>query len=167
MVFVLLALCALPLLSVILFIAKFALKLSFSVGKVVLVLFVLWFAIGFATGGLQQTLDNLGKPYVSTDEQGVVHYTGAFSVGEIDIAKHVTDSRLVRVEINAAFSKVDVKVPDNCIVRFAGRGLLTQLLINENGEFVAFGQTDRVIGSGNTIVELTVNSGIAIIRIVH
>ncbi len=167
MVFVLLALAALPLISIALFILKIVLRLSFSVGKVLLVLFAVWLVISFATGGLQETLNHLGKPYVSQDDQGVVHYTGAFSAGELNVAEYVTDSRLIKVEINCAFSKVDVKVPDNCIVRLNGKGFITQLLINEDGEFVAFGETETVIGTGDTIVELVINSGCASVRIIH
>jgi hypothetical protein len=167
MVFVLLALCALPLLSIVLFLVKIVLRLSFSVGKVLLVLLVVWLIIGFATGGIQETIDHLGKPYVNQDEQGVVHYTGAFSTGQLDVGKYTAKNKLVEVEINCAFSKVDVKVPDNCIVRLNGRGLLTQLLVGQNNEFVAFGEKEAVFGSGDTIVELKINSGLAIVRIVH
>jgi energy-coupling factor transporter transmembrane protein EcfT len=167
MVFILLALTALPLLSVVLFIAKIVLRLSFSVGKVLLVLFAVWVVVGLATGGLQQTLDHLGKPYISQDEQGVVRYTAAFSAGSIDAGDYVNESRLVRIEINCAFSKVDVHVPQNCIVRLVGRGFLTRQLIGEDGGFIAFGETDRVFGTGDTIVELVVNSGAASIRIIH
>lgn len=167
MVFILLALAALPLISIALFVLKIVLRLSFSVGKVLLVLFALWLVVGFATGGLQETMDHLGKPYVSQDDQGVVHYTGAFSAGELDVADYTTTDHLIKVEINCAFSKVDITVPDNCIVRLNGRGFITQLLINENGEFVTFGETETIFGTGDTIVELVINSGCSSVRITH
>ncbi len=167
MVLVLLALCALPLLSLVLFVAKIVLKLSFSVGKVLLVVFVVWLVIGFATGGIQQTLNHLGKPYVSQDEKGVVHYTGAFSTGEMNVGNYTSNKNLIQVEINCAFSKVDIHVPKNCIVKLNGKGLLTQLLIGSSNEFVAFGEKEVVLGTGSTIVELTVNSGISSVRIIY
>ncbi len=167
MVFVLLALCALPLISIVLFIAKIVLKLSFSIGKVLVVLFAIWLIIGFATGGIQDTISHLGKPYVTQDEKGVVHYTGAFSTGEMNVGSYASSSNLIKVEINCALSKVDIHVPKNCIVKLNGKGLLTQLLIGSSNEFVAFGEKEVVLGTGSTIVELTVNSGISIVRIVY
>ena len=167
MVFVLLALCALPLLSVILFVAKLVLRLSFSVGKILLVLFAAWLVIGFLTGGIQQTMDNLGKPSIKADEQGIVHYIGAFSSGELDLSVYDRGTHHIQAEINCALSKVTIRVPKDCVVKFNGRGLLTQLLIGSNGEFVTFGEKETVLGTGSTLVELTVNSGLSSVCIVY
>ncbi len=164
MVFVLLALLALPILGLVLFLVKTLLKLSFSVGKILLVLLVIWLIIGIATGGLKQTIDNLGKPYISQDEAGVVHYTGAFSSGELDLRQY-TGEQLIKVDVNCALSSVTVIVPEDCVVKLKRQSALSQIQIEEQDEFVAFGEEERVLGSGSTIVELTVRTGLAKVRI--
>ena len=119
---------------------------------------------GIATGGLKQTIDNLGKPYISQDEAGVVHYTGAFSSGELDLRQY-TGEQLIKVDVNCALSSVTVIVPEDCVVKLKRQSALSQIQIEEQDEFVAFGEEERVLGSGSTIVELTVRTGLAKVRI--
>lgn len=164
MVFVLLALLALPILGLALFLVKTLLKLSFSVGKILLVLLILWLIVGIATGGLKETFDNLGKPYISQDEAGVVHYTGAFSIGELDMSQY-TGEKLMKVDVNCALSSVTIIVPDDCVVKLKRQSALSKVEIEDRDEFVAFGEEERVLGSGSTIVELTVRTGLAKVRI--
>lgn len=164
MVFVLLALLALPVLGLVLFLVKTLLKLSFSVGKILLVLLILWLIIGVATGGLKQTIDNLGKPYISQDESGLVHYTGAFSVGELDVSQY-TSQKLVKVDVNCALSSVTIIVPDDCVVKLKRQSALSKVEIEDRNEFVTFGEEEHVLGSGSTIVELTVRTGLSRVRI--
>ena len=51
------------------------------------------------------------------------------------------------------------------MVKLKRQSALSQIQIEEQDEFVAFGEEERVLGSGSTIVELTVRTGLAKVRI--
>ena len=70
MIPVIVILLIIPVIGLILFLLKTILKLSFSVVKILVVLFVLWLLYGFITGGIQETLKNIGKPSITTQEDG-------------------------------------------------------------------------------------------------
>ncbi len=165
MVFVLLALLAFPLLGLILFLVKTILKLSFSVGKILLVLLGVWLIFGFITGGIQETFANLGKPYVEQNEDGTVHYIGAFSKGELELSPYAEQSKLVKADVDCALSSVTIHVPENCVLRLKIQAALCQVDIQGDKEFLWAGQREAVLGAGGTIVEVTVRAGMAGVRI--
>ena len=165
MVFVLLALLAFPLLGLVLFLVKTILKLSFSVGKILLILLGIWFIFCFITGGIQQTLANLGKPYVEQKDDGTVHYVGAFSKGELELAPYAEQNKLVQADVDCALSSVTIHVPENCVVRLNIQAALCQVEIEGDKQFLFAGQREEVLGAGGTIVEVTVRAGVASVRI--
>ena len=165
MVFIVLALLAFPLLGLILFLVKTILKLSFSVGKILLILLAVWLIFGFITGGIQDTLANLGKPYVEQQEDGTVHYTGAFSQGELELSPYTEQSKLVQVDVDCALSSVTIHVPENCVVRLKVQAALCNMEVGTDKQFLFAGQREQVWGTGSTIIELNIRAGVASVRI--
>ena len=75
----------LPIIGTILWLLKRVLKLSFSVGKILLLLFAIWFVFTAVTGGLSDVFGNISKPKIS-QEDGKLTYISAFSKTDLDLA---------------------------------------------------------------------------------
>ena len=63
-----LVLMLLPIIGTILWLLKRVLKLSFSVGKILLLLFAIWFVFTAVTGGLSDVFGNISKPKISQED---------------------------------------------------------------------------------------------------
>ena len=167
MVVLLMALVGIALVSVVMFVLKMVLKLSFSFGKILILLLGVWLIFGFVTGGIQETFDHLGKPYVETREDGSVHYTAAFSTGELDLTDLAdgASQRLLKAEINAALSKVKIVVPQGCVLKINRKCALVRYGTDEEKGLELWTDEESVIGSGNTIIEIKLLCGLADIEI--
>ena len=82
-----LVLMLLPIIGTILWLLKRVLKLSFSVGKILLLLFAIWFVFTAVTGGLSDVFGNISKPKIS-QEDGKLTYISAFSKTDLDLADY-------------------------------------------------------------------------------
>ena len=102
MIPVIVILLIIPVIGLILFLLKTILKLSFSVVKILVVLFVLWLLSWIYYGWHSGNAQNIGKPSITTQEDGSGLYLGAFTKGELDVEPYILD-KIGNVEVDVAF----------------------------------------------------------------
>ena len=165
MVPVILIFMIIPFIGVILFLLKSILKLSFSVAKILLVLFAVWIIFGFITGGIQQTLQNIGKPHVSTKEDGSALYLGAFTTGEFDMSPYISD-KLASGEINMAFSNVSIKIPANSVLKIEAQAVFCKVEVEGHTQSISYGAKQYVTGTGENIITITLRGAFSTVHVV-
>ena len=155
MIVALIILALLPLLGLVLWLLKAVLKLSFSVGKILLVAFIIWLIYAAVSGTLTDTLGNIGKHEVS-EKNGVIRYVGVFSSEPFDPTALVADD-YTKIEMNSVFSDVQVRVPQGTVLKVEARGAVSGISINGTKEKLWAGSKSYVVGSGSKIVEIVLN----------
>ena len=150
-----LVLMLLPIIGTILWLLKRVLKLSFSVGKILLLLFAIWFVFTAVTGGLSDVFGNISKPKIS-QEDGKLTYISAFSKTNLDLADYQEQNQ--EYSVNTAFGSVTVTVPQGTVVKLTVQGFASTIHDGEDKTTLAFGEKELVVGSGSNIVEMRVNA---------
>lgn len=150
-----LALTLLPIIGLLLFIIKTVLKVSFSVIRVIAVLFVVWFVYVLFSGSLFQAIDGIGGPSV---EQHGDRYTvnAAFSDGELDLSQ--SQSRVMEVKVNGVASTLRIKLPESTVVQVKHSGAIINTNTQNETEFFLVGWKgdSQVYGSGTNLVQIEV-----------
>lgn len=156
MVFGILALLAIPVIGLLLWIIKKLLKLTMPVAKIVLIIFAVWFVFTAITGGLNDAFGNIGEPHI-TSEDGKTTYLVAFSDNTLDISEYVT-SNYQEISVDCIISDLKLKVPDDCVVKLTVTGAVASVAGGEDKDTVWLGRKQLVIGSGSKIVEMRLNA---------
>ena len=162
MVYAVIALLALPIILLVLWIVKVVLKLTFSLAKVLLVLVVIWFIFTAVTGGLSDVISNFNQPHITTESGGLtryMRYMSAFSKSDFDITPYLTD-RIVEMEMDCAFSEITIDLPDQVVVKIKAMGALTEIVDGDKKVLLPIGEKQFVVGSGSTILEIQINSAV-------
>ncbi|MBE5781459.1 MAG: hypothetical protein E7328_06545 [Clostridiales bacterium] len=157
-----LALMILPIVATVLWLVKKVLKLSFSVGKILLLLFALWFVFTAVTGGLSDVFSNIGKANI-TQKDGELTYISAFSGTELDLDEYMEHNETF--SINTAFGSVTLRIPENTVVRIKAQGFGIQLIEGEEKETIFFGEKQIVVGNGSVFRDITLNGGFMTLNI--
>lgn len=165
MIPVVVILLIIPVIGLILFLLKTILKLSFSVVKILAVLFALWLIYGFITGGIQQTLSNIGKPSITTQEDGSGLYLGAFTKGELDIEPYIQDKN-GNVEIDVAFSDVYIKMPENCVLKIEAQAVFCNVEVEGHTQSISYGSKQLVTGTGENIVTIKLLGAFSTVHVI-
>lgn len=165
MIPVIVILLIIPVIGLILFLLKTILKLSFSVVKILVVLFVLWLLYGFITGGIQETLKNIGKPSITTQEDGSGLYLGAFTKGELDVEPYILD-KIGNVEVDVAFSDVYVKMPENCVLKIEAQAVFCNIEVEGHKQSISYGSKQFVTGTGENIVTMKLRSAFSTVHVI-
>lgn len=155
MIVALILLALLPLLGLVLWLLKAVLKLSFSVGKILLIAFIIWLIYAAVSGTLTDTLGNIGKHEIS-EKDGVIRYVGVFSSEPFDPTALVADD-YTKIEMNSVFSDIKVTVPHDTVMRIQARGAVSEIGVNGAQETLWAGSKSYVAGSGSRIVEIVLN----------
>ena len=165
MIPVIVVLLIIPVIGLILFLLKSILKLSFSVLKILAVLFVLWLIYGFVTGGIQQTLRNIGKPSLSVQEDGTGLYLGVFTKGELDVAPYIRDKQ-GNAEVNIAFSDVYIQMPENCVLKVEAQAVFCSVEVEGHKQGISYGSKQFVTGNGENIVTVKLLGAFSTVHII-
>lgn len=165
MIPVIVILLIIPVIGLILFLLKTILKLSFSVVKILAVLFVLWLLYGFITGGIQQTLSNLGKPSITAQEDGSGLYIGAFTKGDLDVSPYIVD-KLGNVEIDVAFSDVYIKMPENSVLKIEAQAVFCSVEVEGHKQSISYGSKQFVTGNGENIVTVKLLGAFSTVHVI-
>ncbi|MDL2224758.1 hypothetical protein LJC20_00900 [Eubacteriales bacterium OttesenSCG-928-M02] len=155
----------LPIIGTLMWILKRVLKLSFSVGKVLLVLFCLWFVFTAVTGGLGDVFGNIGKARI-THKEGQANYLSAFSKTHFNMADQMEEGEEAAI-INTAFGMVTVTVPENTAIKLTVRGVGANVWVHGEKDVILFGERVYIVGSGSRIVEMEVNAAFMKVEFVH
>lgn len=149
------ALTLLPIVGLLLWIIKTALKVSFSVIKVLAVLFVVWFIYAVISGGVWQAIDGIGGPSIEQQGDGYT-VNAAFSDGVFDLSGGV--ARVTDVRVNGVASKLKVLLPANTMasIKYTGVALRTDAGGEEEFSLVDRGAEAYEYGSGTNVVYIEV-----------
>lgn len=166
MAYAAIALALLPIIGALLWIIKTALKVSFSVLKVVAILFVVWFIYAVASGGIGQAIDGIGGPSI---ERSGDTYTvnSAFSDGELDLSGGV--GRITDVRINGVASRLRLILPTGTMVsvKYTGAALRTVSDDEEEFNLVDRGVEAHMFGSGTDVVYVEVVAAFCQVEVVY
>lgn len=165
MAYAAIALALLPVLGLLLWIIKIVLKTSFSVIKVVAVLFVVWFIYSVVSGGIWQAIDGIGGPSI---EQHGDKYTvnAAFSDGVFDLSGGV--GRVTDVRVNGVASKLRIVLPANTMasIKYTGAVLNTSAGDEQEFNLIDRGAEAYEYGGGTNVVYFEVVAAFCQIELV-
>lgn len=157
-------LVAILFIGLLLWIIKSVMKFTFSIAKLLMVLFVVWFAFAAFTGGVGQAIDGIGEVTLS-EENGTYTSNAFFSSGEIDLSTLAQAEGNIELEINGAAADITLKLPDDYVAIVNFKGAALQADLPEESKFILVSKENIVTGSGHGLIQVRLNAAFCKLRV--